>query len=65
MAHTCPECEQYCTCLGDWDDIVLGEPANCIHCPELCGTDCNCEFKEYGNDEDFYSWIEENEEFEV
>jgi len=34
MAHTCPECSQYCTCNGDWDDIDFGEDLDCRHCPE-------------------------------
>jgi hypothetical protein len=34
MAHTCPECGQYCTCNGDWDDIDFGEDLDCRHCPE-------------------------------
>ena len=33
MAHTCPECYQYCTCNGDIDDIDFGEDPECTHCP--------------------------------
>ena len=33
MAHTCPDCGQYCTCNGDWDDIDFGEDLDCRHCP--------------------------------
>lgn len=33
MAHTCPECGDYCTCGGDWDDIDFGESLDCRHCP--------------------------------
>lgn len=32
MAHTCPECGQYCTCEGDWDDCDFGEDPDCICC---------------------------------
>lgn len=32
MAHTCPECGQYCDCQGDWDDIDFGERWDCICC---------------------------------
>ena len=31
MAHTCPNCGAYCTCLGDWDDIDTGEWLGCRH----------------------------------
>lgn len=33
MAHTCPECDCYCTCSGDWDDADLGyePPGGCKH----------------------------------
>lgn len=33
MAHECPECGQYCTCNGDWDDIDFGIEMDCTHCP--------------------------------
>ena len=36
MAHTCPDCGQYCTCGGDVDDIDWGDEGdgalNCSHC---------------------------------
>ena len=39
MAHTCPECGQYCTCNGDIDDIDFGDGSegqiNCI-CWKTC-----------------------------
>lgn len=32
MAHTCPECSQYCTCQGDIDDVDFGERSDCVCC---------------------------------
>jgi hypothetical protein len=36
MAHSCPECYQYCTCQGDIDDIDFGDDCdgadNCTCC---------------------------------
>ena len=35
MAHSCPICDQYCTCGGDIDDMQLDgteEQENCSHC---------------------------------
>jgi hypothetical protein len=42
MAHTCPQCGQYCTCDGDWDDIDFG-----------IKSDCRCCIDEEDDDEDW------------
>lgn len=45
MAHECPECGQMCYCDGE-DTFVKTADKYCIHCPELCGPDCDCKEKE-------------------
>jgi len=32
MAHSCPECDSYCTCGGDIDDMQLDGTAEQIRC---------------------------------
>lgn len=49
MAHTCPECGQYCTCCGDWDDIDMGE-----------WTGCKCPCWEEDEDDEDYDEEDEN-----
>lgn len=42
MAHTCPRCQQYCSCNGDWDDCDFGIDFSCA---------CDCdEYDEYSED---------------
>lgn len=31
--HTCPECGLACVCVGDIDDIDVGESERCTCCP--------------------------------
>jgi len=31
MGHTCPDCNCFCTCCGDIDDIDMGELSGCRH----------------------------------
>ena len=53
MAHTCPDCGQYCNCNGDIDDICLDLPEdamNCTHCLDEYGVDYD--------DEDRDDWRE-------
>lgn len=39
MGHTCPRCNQYCTCNGDIDDIYFGEDYNCTKDHDGCMCD--------------------------
>lgn len=58
MAHTCPRCEAYCTCHGDWDDIDMGYDPNCTK-------DHNgCTEPDFG-DEDEEDWDEDDFEYDV
>lgn len=72
MIHQCPECGADCTCnegMAESEEVVL----ECIHCPELCGSRCDCsikegtdfdpEFREYDPLEDIegrFKWLEED-----
>lgn len=60
MAHECPECGRGCHCNGDIDDCFFEqseEALSCHHCPDICGPECECEFKEY-NDSDAHELSE-------
>ena len=39
MAHTCPRCDQYCTCNGDIDDIYFGYSYECTRDHDGCTRD--------------------------
>lgn len=34
MAHTCPTCSEPCYCMGDYEEVLTGQPAYCRHCTE-------------------------------
>jgi len=45
MAHTCPDCGQYCTCNGDIDDSEFNSEEALINCVHYLTPECS-----YGND---------------
>ncbi len=46
MGHTCGHCGQACYCNGDIEDMLMGEPYDCIHCEDW-------ETDEWADDDDF------------
>lgn len=52
MAHTCPRCDQYCTCNGDWDDIDMGTSIRCTKDHDGCTRD-DYDDDEWDTDEDY------------
>jgi len=35
MAHTCPTCSEPCYCMGDYEEVLTGQPAYCRHCTDI------------------------------
>lgn len=50
MAHTCPRCDQYCTCNGDIDDIDFGYSDKCTRDHDGCTSD---DWDDEGDNDDF------------
>jgi hypothetical protein len=50
MAHTCPDCGQYCTCNGDIDDCCNDFPEDVINCTHYLTPDCQSNDDDYPND---------------
>ena len=34
MAHYCKTCSEPCYCMGDYEEVLTGQPAYCRHCTE-------------------------------
>ncbi len=35
MAHYCKTCSEPCYCMGDYNEVLTGQPAYCRHCTEF------------------------------